>query len=762
MLKRNGQMISEEANHGIWGAPSVEPFAYFSNVIRRRLSLFFALMTMSIVLAVIYLFNTAPIYVATASMAIDVDQVKSLEPRAGNELVVDSGLIQTQIEILKSQSVSRSVIKQLRLTEDPEFIGNGPGLKELISKFLSGLFGGDRRSNAHAEVPNAQAPESLMARQVLDTFQNRRSVTRVGQSYVMDISVQSTNPEKAARIANAIADAYIKDQLEAKYAATRRASDWLQERMQELQVQAAAQQRAVVQFREKNNIVDVAGGRLLNDQQLSELDSQLILAQAATAQAKARYYRLREIMTENVPDASVADVFQNQTIIKLRGQYLDLTAREAIWEEKYGPNHLAVLNLRRQIQEILRSIQDEMRKIEESYKSDYEIAQAREQSLSKSVGAVVSQSQTTNLAQIQLGELQSRAQTSKMLHDNFLQRNLEAVQQQSFPITEARLISPAETPLSKSYPKTSLVLLLATVGGLAASIGVAFLCELSERAFRSSRQVEEALQVNCVALLPRLKPAEASMKVALSGSDKSLRADSRTMLDHVLLEPFSQFSEALRTVKLASDLNSISKSTKVIGITSTLPNEGKSTISANYAQLIADAGSRVVLIDGDLRNPSLSRQLAAGHPGLIDVLIGSKDIDDVLLVDQRSELRFFPSGPKRKIPHTNELLASDKMKWLIDALRDGYDYIVIDLSPLIPVVDARATTNFVDSYIYVVEWGRTRIDVTMQGLSGAPELYSRLLGVVMNKVDMTVIGKYDRHQTINFHEKYHAQYGDSG
>ena len=155
-----------------------------------------------------------------------------------------------------------------------------------------------------------------------------------------------------------------------------------------------------------------------------------------------------------------------------------------------------------------------------------------------------------------------------MLHDNFLQRNLEAVQQQSFPITEARLISPAETPLSKSYPKTSLVLLLATVGGLAASIGGAFLCELSERhASRSSRQVEEALQVNCVALLPRLKPAEASMKVVLSGSDKSLRADSRTMLDHVLLEPFSQFSEALRTVKLASDLNSISKSTKVIGIT---------------------------------------------------------------------------------------------------------------------------------------------------------------------------------------------------
>ena len=392
-------------------------------------------------------------------------------------------------------------------------------------------------------------------------------------------------------------------------------------------MQAAAQQRAVVQFREKNNIVDVAGGRLLNDQQLSELDSQLILAQAATAQAKARYYRLREIMTENVPDASVADVFQNQTIIKLRGQYLDLTAREAIWEEKYGPNH--------PIQEILRSIQDEMRKIEESYKSDYEIAQAREQSLSKSVGAVVSQSQTTNLAQIQLGELQSRAQTSKMLHDNFLQRNLEAVQQQSFPITEARLISPAETPLSKSYPKTSLVLLLATVGGLAASIGVAFLCELSERAFRSSRQVEEALQVNCVALLPRLKPAEASMKVALSGSDKSLRADSRTMLDHVLLEPFSQFSEALRTVKLASDLNSISKSTKVIGITSTLPNEGKSTISANYAQLIADAGSRVVLIDGDLRNPSLSRQLA-GHPGLIDVLIGSKDI----LITRLRQLEF--------------------------------------------------------------------------------------------------------------------------
>jgi polysaccharide biosynthesis transport protein len=214
----------------------------------------------------------------------------------------------------------------------------------------------------------------------------------------------------------------------------------------------------------------------------------------------------------------------------------------------------------------------------------------------------------------------------------------------------------------------------------------------------------------------------------------------------------------LRTVKVASDISWILKSKRVMGVISTLPGEGKSTVSANFAQLIAHGGSRAVLIDADLRNPSLSRQLAYDGPGLIDVLAGCKTVDEVLLVDPRSGLRLLPSGHTSNLPHTNELLASDAMKNLIATLQDTYDYIIVDLPPLIPLADARASTNFIDSYLYVVEWGSTKIDLVKHSLSGTPELYERLLGVILNKVNMAAIGRYERYRNNYYYDKYHARY----
>jgi succinoglycan biosynthesis transport protein ExoP len=340
---------------------------------------------------------------------------------------------------------------------------------------------------------------------------------------------------------------------------------------------------------------------------------------------------------------------------------------------------------------------------------------------------------------------------------------METIQQQSFPITEARLVGPADAPLGKTYPKTWLILLLAVVGGAVLSFGVAALRELLDRVFRSSDQVEEELQADCLAMLPRLKAVigpEASESVVAEAAPSAhpARVRPQPMLDIVLDKPFSQFSEALRTVKVASDLNSILKSKKVTGIISTLPGEGKSTVAANYAQLIAHSGSRAVLIDADLRNPTLSVLLGSEGPGLIDVLAGWKSADEAMLVDPRSGLRFLPAGPKANMPHTNELLASEAMKSLIIKLQEIYDYILVDLPPLIPVVDARASMHFIDTYICVIQWGSTKIDVVRHALSNAPELYDRLLGIILNKVDMSSVGRYERHRNNYYYEKYRARY----
>jgi len=743
-------------DQGIWGPFGPDPRNLFTGVIRRQLPVFFGLLALSAALGLTYLFTAVPTYIATASMLIDTRKAQVFEQQTTrNDVVVDAGMVQSQIEVLKSENVSRAVIKQLKLTNDPEFAGSkDPGFVRSILTPIFAIFGGAAE----------QSSPSLVMRKVLAAFEANRTVTRVGQSYVMEIGFQSTNPDKAARVANGIADAYFDDQLQAKYEATRRASIWLQDRLEELRAQTSAQQEAVANFRGKNNIVE-AGGKLMNEQQISEVASQLILAQASTAEAKARYDRIREVMTNDVPDASVADALKSDIIIKLRGEYLDMAAREAYWSGKYGANHLSVVNLRTQMNEILHSIKDEMRRIQESDKSDYEIAQAREKSISDSLGSAVSQSRVADQAQVQLLELQSGAQTSRAIHDNFLQRYTEAVQQQSFPITEARLISPADAPLSKSSPKTLLVLLLTAAAGSIVSFGAAYACETANRVFRSSEEVKEILQVNCLGMLPRLKVAVRSSKPdeqpSPAAKPPSRRALRSQLFDYVLDHPFSQFTEGLRSLKMASDFNGASISKSVMGITSTVPGEGKSTISANYAQLIAHAGKRALLIDADLRNPCLSRQLAFDRPGLVDVLAGDKSVDDVLLIDPRSGLNFLPAGPKPLLPHTNELLGSTSMMELIETLRSRFDYLIIDLPPLIPVVDARATVNFIDSYIYVVEWGTTKVHAAKYALGNAPELYKRLLGVMMNKVNVSAARRYERYGGHYLHDQYSAPYGNS-
>ncbi|MGB9187095.1 MAG: polysaccharide biosynthesis tyrosine autokinase [Methylovirgula sp.] len=790
----------DEDVHG-QGPSLTEMFNSLAGIVRRQLPLFAILVACSATLGLLYLFTTPSSYTAKATMVIDTHKVQLFQQQQSllGDIPIDAGTVLTQVEVLKSQNISLSVIKDLHLIDDPEFTGGGSGLIGAILNSIKNLF--DRSDATRSEVS--------LQRRALGVFESDRTVNRVGSTYVMEVGFRSHDPDKAARIANAIVDAYIVDQLEAKYQATRRASVWLQQRIKELRTQASAADRAVVDFKRANNIVNT-GGRLMNEQSLTAVNSQLILAHAATAEAKARLSNIQEIMKQAIPDGSVADSLKNEVIIKLRSQYLELASREALWSAKYGSNHLATIGLRNQMLQIRRSISDEMKKIAESYQSDYEIAMTRENAIRTSLAATVSESQVTNQAEIQLRELESNSKTYSAMYSSFLQRYMEAVQQQSFPITEARLISSARRPFGRSQPNTLIVLAVTFAGGMMLSFGVAFIREMADRVFRTGSQVENILQLNCLAMLPAvelpgtgpidhgtflsrfatlLQPTPLSTIGPLgpptaSGRGKPLgqsssptkapplhsatkpAAGSREiattpgLLRYVVDSPFSQFTEALRSVKVATDLNGVVQANKVIGITSSLPNEGKSTIAANFAELIAHAGGKVILVDADLRNPSVSRRLAPGAEiGFVDVLAGRANLEAALWTDSSSGLHFLPAGSTSKLMHTNEILGSDGVKKLFDRLRETYDYVIVDFAPLAPVVDTRTTTNFIDSYVYVIEWGRTKIDVAQHSLSAAPEVYDRILGVVMNKADMSVLGRYERYRSNYYYRKYYSRYG---
>jgi succinoglycan biosynthesis transport protein ExoP len=437
--------------------------------------------------------------------------------------------------------------------------------------------------------------------------------------------------------------------------------------------------------------------------------------------------------------------------------------READLSGRLGHDHLIVVNLRNQMFEIRRSIMDELKRIEETFKSDYQIAMARERSIEESLADTVSQTQATNQAQVSLKDLDSNAQTFRALHDNFVQRYMESLQQQSFPFTEARVITHATRPLSKSQPNTLLVMAGASVGGLLLAFGVALLIDLSERGFRTPEQVESELNTSCLTVVPLIAAgADAAKPVRRLKTDlvAARQLNQSGVLFGVVGSPFSRFAEAFRTIKVAIDVFSLAKANKIVGVTSTLPTEGKSTIAANLARLIAHAGGRAILLDCDLRNPSLTRALAPeAESGLLEVVSGKKPLADVLWTDGATSLAFLPMVTKSRLSHTNEILASAAMRDLVERLREVYDYVLIDLPPLTPVVDVRATTQIVDSYLFVVEWGRTSVEVVERALGSAPLVYERLLGVVLNKADLDLMRKYSRTPGYGYQSQYHERYG---
>jgi succinoglycan biosynthesis transport protein ExoP len=705
----------------------------------------------------VYLYVAPPKFLALAELLIDTRKSQLFQQQSMvGDMAMDSAAVDSQIQVLKSENIATSVIKDLHLTTEAEFVGSKPGILGTIVGFF---------------LPKTPVSEFELQQQANSAFGRGLVARRIGTTYVIEIGFLSLNPDRAAEIANATADAYIVDQLEAKYQATRRASIWLQERIQELRQQASTAERAVLDFKKANNIVDT-GGRLIGEQQLAELNSQIVIARATTAEARARLDRISEVTKNDVsdidnvlrhPDPAVADALRSEVINKLRSEFLDMANREADLSGRLGRDHLIVVNLRNQMFEIRRSIMDELKRIEETFKSDYQIAMARERSIEESLADTVSQTQATNQAQVSLKDLDSNAQTFRALHDNFVQRYMESLQQQSFPFTEARVITHATRPLSKSQPNTLLVMAGASVGGLLLAFGVALLIDLSERGFRTPEQVESELNTSCLTVVPLIAAgADAAKPVRRLKTDlvAARQLNQSGVLFGVVGSPFSRFAEAFRTIKVAIDVFSLAKANKIVGVTSTLPTEGKSTIAANLARLIAHAGGSAILLDCDLRNPSLTRALAPeAESGLLEVVSGKKPLADVLWTDGATSLVFLPMVTKSRLSHTNEILASAAMRGLVERLREVYDYVLIDLPPLTPVVDVRATTQIVDSYLFVVEWGRTSVEVVERALGSAPLVYERLLGVVLNKADLDLMGKYSRTPGYGYQSQYHERYG---
>src|SRR5450631_4808522 len=622
---------------------------------------------LALVLGVSYLAVAPPRYTAKLEMIIDTDGVTwSQSELSSKKQIVEDALVESKIEATQSESVILSVIRRLRLNEDPEFIGNDTGLMQRFFSFLE-----------LAPAVRLERSNEQLTREAVKRVKGNLEVTRLGLSYVDQIAFTSLDPDKAANIANAFADAYVEDQLQAKFEATRRASVWLEQRIGELRQQASDAYKAVQDFKSDNSIIIGVDGKLASEVELDQLGIALAKARADTSQARAKLDRISRVLEQrsdkenslNIPDPVVTDALSNPVITKLRQQFLDDQNKESEWSARYGPDHTAARNLRAEMAALQRAIWDEISRIAESYKSELQIAKSQEESIDKRMIEVFQKSGATRQSQVRLRELETAANTYRGIYETFLSRFTQSVQQQSFPSTEARIVTVASPPSSRSSPKLGLTLALAAISGMGLGVMLAFAREQMNRQIHTRAELEKLLGTSCLAVLPAFAQKKPVLR-KLRGATR----ESSAFRQIGEVAPFSATAEALRYIKVAIDLHPTGG--KVIGIVSALPGEGKTTVATGFAAFVAKSGARTLLVDADLRNPSMTRTLGyAGAPGLLNMVSEKSDFCDLVVTDSKFKFDFLPSSTRMKPSNSSDILNSPAMKDMLRAAKSNYDYV---------------------------------------------------------------------------------------
>jgi succinoglycan biosynthesis transport protein ExoP len=709
----------------------------------------------AVFVGLIYVLTAVPQYTSSIELLIDTNNKKIVDQLSlVSGVADDDASILSQVELLKSDRIAQAVVDKLDLVDNEHFM-------EASANPFSLAIGAVRTIlDFRNWFKSADEPEDRdrLMRSATDKLTDNLEVSRVGRTYVLSISYTSPDPGMAVKIVRQYGEAYLDDQLNSKYEATRRAGDWLQQRIAELKQKSLDTDLAVQKFRQDNQLISTEGS-LLSDQQLTQTNAQLIIAQSNLATANAKYSSIKAVIDSGDINSAVTDSLDNQVINSLRGKFVEASKLESDISRRLGPDHIRAQQLRADMHEYEKLIFSELGRIAQSYQVEAKVAQERVMGLQQQLTAATHVSITANDAQVQLRELEREAETYKNLYQNFLQKYQESVQQQSFPVTEARVISQGAVPDKPSKPKKSLVLFASLVLGLMAGGGIGAFREYRDRFFRIPEHIREDLDLEPLGMVPKVKPTDPLPEQTGEALHPRAIVKASAVANYVVTNPLSSFAETLRSAKIAVDLQVADKRPKIIGVVSILPGEGKSTLSVNFAELLAGQGIRTLLIDGDLRNPGATRQLGRNATqGIIEVVKDGAFLPGALLFNPETKLAFLPAVVKHRVPYSAELLSSPAMDALLDQASENFDYIVIDLPPLGPVVDARAIASKVDCFILVIEWGETSRKAVRSELAKNAAVVEKCAGVILNKVDSRKSKLYQSYASSEYYSYRYKSY----
>jgi exopolysaccharide transport family protein len=707
----------------------------------RRWKIILATAAAVMALAFLVMLTIAPRYTATAQVLLEPRKEKIFgAENIMPELNLETGNVDSQLSVIQSINLLRRVVEKEKLTADPEF---GQASRAGLMSLLVGLFQTEEAQQAAATKPDGAIPLDVL--RSVTRLRNALEVTRVNRTYVLSIAVTSEDPVKATRLANAVADAYVVDQLDARYDAAKRASTWLAERMEGLQDQLRQSEEAVAAFRKEHNLQATSGGEnkiTISDQQLSDLNGKLIGARADTAEKRAKYEQAAQVTARGGNVQAIPDVVHSTVISSLRAQQAQVNSKEADLSAHYGAQHPLVINARAERHDIERSISSEVQRILLNLKNDYDVAKSREESLQASLAQATGQTGQDNGDAVRLRELERLNTANKTLFDNFLSRTNITREQASFEEREARVISPATKPSAPSFPKKGLVEALAGVVGVLLGVGGSVALDMLNSGFTTARELEDKLGHPVLASIPLLGDKERKI-------DDKIVDPARYLMD----KPLSRYAELVRSIRVGIQMADVDDPAKVILITSSVPSEGKSTLARSLAFSAAKAGQRVMLLDCDLRHPSLSKYFGLEtKAGLVDFLTASVAFEDA--ISHQHGVTIIPAGMKSQNPP--DLLGSERLKGFIEKLRAVFDYIIIDSPPVEPVIDAKVLSLIVDKVVFAVRWQSTKRELVGPNLDFFARNH-KLAGVAMTMVDESQTPRYGAYAQYNgqYYKKYY-------
>lgn len=761
LLGRQSLEPANPASHQGHGAPLAEGASGFSldqmiAVLRRRLLLIGIVVAAGTALFVGAASLLPPRYSSTAVVVLDQaePQLSSIIEGAETRQGVD-GIVATTMELVNSHEFLSRVMDQLHLYQDPAF--NPPPdnrlarFQQTLASFLprDWLVKVGIAADAGSPPTDATDLESATATKdaALHRFRRFLEVSQPPEAGAIAINYASREPAKAAAIANALADSYVRWELERQQHTAREAAAWLREQLEQLQASVSQAEQAAAQFRVEHGLTAANGGSgTLNDQRVMDLKAQLVALRAEQIQKQSTLAQALSARRPAGGGPALAGLAVSPALMQLRTQQVDLERRRAELSQVYGARHPQMLDVEAQLRAISEKIRLEVDQSIAGMRDELASLKSRENAIQDELEGLQGGSWQDRQAEVQLRELERQAIVSRDRYETLLARYREARERAEFPTSNARVISRAAPPAFPSTPGKAVFAGVGFTTSLMLGSMLAFIAEQLDRKVRSARSLERLLDIPALGVLPYIRQ----------------RRWRKHPASYIAQSPFTYYAEAAQGILAQLDQAGGASRPATVMVTSALPDEGKTTLTVSLAAAAVRAGWRACVVDLDLRRPSVLSRLEPAEAvtcGVVDYVDGAAGLDDVVGWDPKSEIAFVATGRWPKNPL--RLIRSQGLDNLIAALRARFDLVIIDTPPLLALSETAMAARLADQFVLATRWSRTE---TAAAAEAATRLLAavqpRFVGFALTMVDPKKYRLYGRDEAGAYYKNYREYYVD--